>query len=648
MAQKTGKKLASSKTLSRREMLKRSTGYAAGIAAMAASGSSASAGTQSFEYVVIGSGPGGGPLACNLARAGHTVCLMEAGGPATDPDLEALMKVPVYNSASTADPRIAWEYYVRHYADNTQQLKDSKYVAAKGGVLYPRASTIGGCAIHNVLVMMYPSDSDWQFIADLTGDPSWTPDLMRSYFQRMEQCRYTTPPFGPDTARHGFDGWQATELADPQIFYGEPQVKRLLQTAESVLGKPGDVNSFLQNKLDPNDYTTTQNDQQGLYGLPLSRLNGARWSVRDRVLETAAEYPNNLTIMTNCLVTRVLMNGDTATGVEYMQGEYLYRASPNADPKAAAPQTLEVRATREVIISAGTFNSPQILKLSGIGATSELSKLGIRTQIELPGVGVGMMDRYELGVVTQLKAPLTLFDNCVLGSATDPCFGAWLEGQGIYTTNLTAVTNIRKSDPSQPVRDMLIVLATGPFHGYFPGWQIQVINPTQFSWLLLKAHTQNRAGTVTLQSNDPRDMPVINFHYFNEGTDQAGQDLAGVVNGIQQIRQLNAQISDLSAGELVPGPAVQTPADIATFVKNEAWGHHASCSNPMGTSPSTGAVVNSEFKVFGTRNLRVVDASVFPRIPGYYPMIAIMMISEKASDVILTAARRGKKQEPPA
>jgi choline dehydrogenase len=135
-------------------------------------------------------------------------------------------------------------------------------------------------------------------------------------------------------------------------------------------------------------------------------------------------------------------------------------------------------------------------------------------------------------------------------------------------------------------------------------------------------------------------MPVIDFHYFQEGTDQAGNDLASVVDGIRLVRRMNAQISDLADSELVPGADVKSNSDLATFVKNEAWGHHASCSNRMGSTSDPMAVVDSKFKVIGTRNLRVVDASVFPRIPGYYPTIPIMMMSEKASDVILEETRR--------
>jgi choline dehydrogenase len=616
---------------------------AAGLAAAATRPLRAIADSQEADYVIVGAGPGGGPLACNLAIAGYRVVLIEAGTSATAPsdqDLQIEMKVPILFAEASADPRIAWEFYVRHYSNEAQQARDSKYVPARKGILYPRASTIGGCGIHNVLVMLYPSNSDWEHIANATNDDTWNPDNMRSYFQRMEQCRYATPPAPgtPDTARHGFNGWQTTELSNSQIFLADPQLTEMIQVAADVMGKPGDFAKYSSSFLDPNDYTVTLNDTPGAYNLPLSRLNGARWSVRDRILQVAAAYPN-LTVLTDCLVTRVVMDGPRATGVEYLQGSHLYRASPLANPNAPPPQKRVIKASREVILSAGTFNSPQILKLSGIGPGDELSKLGIEVEIDLPGVGTGMMDRYEIGVVSQLKAPYTIFNACNFGSPTDPCFGEWLQGQGIYTTNDGPITGIIKSDPSRPDRDLCILLLPGNFHGYFPGWPNVFINPTQITWLVLKAHTQNRAGTVTLQSTDPRDTPIINFHSFNEGTDTSGQDLASIVSGIGVAREINSRFSGLIASELAPGLV-----DPATFVQNEAWGHHAACSNPMGASRDPLAVVDSNFKVRGTHNLRVVDASVFPRIPGYFPMIPLMMMSEKASDVIQRKAR-GQREE---
>ncbi len=254
-----------------------------------------------------------------------------------------------------------------------------------------------------------------------------------------------------------------------------------------------------------------------------------------------------------------------------------------------------------------------------------------------------MMDRYEVSVVTQVKDPFELYDKCVPKSPTNPCMADWRQGKGIYTTNGLGISAIRKSDPSRPDRDLVISLGSGPFHGYHPGWENDFTHPSQFSWLVLKAHTKNAAGTVTLRSNDPRDAPAINFHYFQEGSDRNGEDLDAVVKAVQLIRQLNNQIPGHASSEIMPGSDVQSASEIAAFVRNEAWGHHASCSNRMGARGDRMAVVDSEFKVFGTRNLRIVDASVFPRIPGYFIMVPIFMISEKASDVILADARRGRK-----
>ena len=147
---------------------------------------------------------------------------------------------------------------------------------------------------------------------------------------------------------------------------------------------------------------------------------------------------------------------------------------------------------------------------------------------------------------------------------------------------------------------------------------------------MLKAHTANRAGCVRLRSADPRDTPLIDFNYFDAADDPSGADLRAVVEGIRFARAAAAPLRDagLMAEEICPGADVESGAALADYVRDTAWGHHASCSCAIGT------VLDADFAVRGVNNLRVVDASVFPRIPGFFIASAIYMIAEKAADVI--------------
>jgi choline dehydrogenase-like flavoprotein len=181
----------------------------------------------------------------------------------------------------------------------------------------------------------------------------------------------------------------------------------------------------------------------------------------------------------------------------------------------------------------------------------------------------------------------------------------------------------------------------GRFEGYFEGFSNLIRDHHDaLTWAVLKAHTDNRAGRVRLRSSDPRDPPAVDFHYFEEGDDSQGRDLAAVVDGIRFVRRMTAPLIEegIIAEELMPGPAVASDADLAQYVRDTAWGHHASCSCPIG-APDTGGVLDSGFRVHGTHGLRVVDASVFPRIPGFFVVSAVYMIGEKAADAILADAR---------
>jgi choline dehydrogenase len=597
------------------------------------------------EYIVVGSGAGGGPLACNLARAGHKVALFEAGGD----DADDVTSVPYFTVFASEDPRIKWDYFVRHYADQAQQQRDFKYVASEDGIWYPRVGNLGGCTIHTFLFATYPSDSDWDHIAQVTGDGTWNSASMRQYFQRLERCRYLAPQGNSNPSLHGFDGWQPTEMPNPLMFALDTQVRRILRVAaQTVLGEAwaNAIQQFFASALDPNDWRVQKN-REGMYNTPLFRLNGVRYGPRQFIRETAAALPNNLIVKTHALVTRVLFDGTTAIGVEYLEGEHLYRADPNAPQSGPEPGPRQTMlATREVILSAGSFNTPQILKLSGVGPADELTAHGISPIVDLPGVGENLNDRYEVSVVTKMKENFTVTADCRPGQPDDPCMFQWLHGTGPYTSVPAVSALFVRSDTARaagrPDPDLFIFNALGRFRGYFPGYSYLDVaaadGVNQFTWAVLKAHTLNHAGTVKLRSADPRDTPLINFHYFEEGSDTAGEDLASVADGVQLIRRMNADIADISQGEFFPGAQVKSRSEIKQYIRDEAWGHHASCTCKMGPASDPMAVVDSEFRVHGTSNLRVVDASVFPRIPGYFILMPIYMISEKASDVILAGA----------
>jgi choline dehydrogenase len=188
--------------------------------------------------------------------------------------------------------------------------------------------------------------------------------------------------------------------------------------------------------------------------------------------------------------------------------------------------------------------------------------------------------------------------------------------------------------------DLYIFGLPGTFKGYVPGYSASFERyRDRFTWAILKAHTNNTAGRVTLRSKSPLDTPQVEFHYFSEGNDEKQADLDAVMNGVSFVRDMNQHLGALIAEEEWPGSLGDTPEKLRQFIQNEAWGHHASCTNKIGADNDPMAVLDSRFKVRNTQGLRVVDASVFPKIPGYFIVSAVYMISEKASDVILADAK---------
>jgi choline dehydrogenase len=248
-----------------------------------------------------------------------------------------------------------------------------------------------------------------------------------------------------------------------------------------------------------------------------------------------------------------------------------------------------------------------------------------------------------VGVVSEMSRDFVLLGQNTfappVGATPERAWREWQEGRGLYTSNGVVIGISLRSSRQQPDPDLFVFGLPGHFRGYYPGYSKDLLNKrNRFTWAVLKAHTSNRGGRVTLHSADPRATPEIVFHYFEEGTDRAGEDLEAVVEGVLFARSIMKAAGPLVRSELVPGANVRTREQLREFIRNEAWGHHASCSNRMGPRTDPYAVVDSRFRVHGVRGLRVVDASIFPRIPGFFIVTAVYMISEKASDVLLRDA----------
>ncbi|ORX97503.1 choline dehydrogenase [Clohesyomyces aquaticus] len=620
-----------------------------------------------YDFIVIGSGPGGGPVAANLSRAGHTVLLLEAGDDQGN-NLDEQIPARFLNWEENALQR--WDFFVKHFGDDEKQAaRDPKMtwrtpdgsifvgtdppVGSKQlGIYYPRSGTLGGCAAHNAMVAVLPPNEDWDYIAEVTEDDSWRAENMRRFFESVERNNYL--PAG--TPWHGFDGWFETNHSDPSALEAAKSVLSAALTVETG-HRPPPQDPLRGLLRDINNADPAKRD--GVYEMTMHMTgHGKRSSPRDYLVATAnarnahgeRRYP--LFVKTNSFATRILFENrqhrshgkkPKAIGVEYLQGQSLYQADPRWNKKNAGVKT-RAYARQEVIVACGAFNTPQLLKLSGIGPKKELEKHDIDIVVDLPGVGTNLQDNYEFSVVAKAQDTSLSSLNQSRGlTAGDPLFAEWVRtGKGPYASNLIPFSIFHTSTSSQDFQpDLHIFGGAFTFTGFFPGYSgSTAIN--NWTWDILKIRPRNM-GTVKLRSTNPLEAPDIDFNYFPTSHGDAvdtERDLEAMKEGTELARRINKQIEGSSAPFEEITPLVKSDAQIKQAIRNEAFGHHASSSCAIGSDKNKLACLDSRFRVRGVEYLRVVDASSFPRVVGSFPTIAIAVMAEKATKDILEDVKR--------
>ncbi|MCP5395277.1 MAG: choline dehydrogenase [Sphingomonadaceae bacterium] len=523
-----------------------------------------------FDFVIVGGGVAGCILANRLSDNPATrVLLLEAGGKDNSPLIRAPGGLlPIMMSGSHA-----WRYM-----SAPQPHLDNRPLYS------PRGKVLGGGSSINGMVYDRGFHSDYDRWAQ-AGNAGWSFADVLPYFRKLENY------LPSDDIWHGKGGpIQVTRAGQDHPF------ARAFVEAGQQAGHPynPDLNGA---------------DRHGFGAVDLTVGKGKRSSASSAYLHPVMKRAN-LTVLTGALSRRILFNGKRASGVEFAHGGAVKTAS----------------ATREVILSSGAINSPQVLMLSGIGPAAHLREHGIEVVHDLPGVGQGLQDHLAAHVRYKATKPLSML------RYLNPLRGAVAMGQ--YLISKTgpladpgmSVACFVKSDPAldEPDIKMLLIMALFsqngqkmvPIHGYYA--HINVARP-------------EARGSVTLASADPGSPPVIDQNY-----NATENDRRVIRRGVQIAREVFNQpaFDDYRGDELAPGPQVQSDAEIDAYIRATAEAdYHSVGTARMGSDPM--AVVDSQLRVRGLEGLRVIDASIMPHLPGANTAIPVAMIAEKAADMIL-------------
>jgi choline dehydrogenase len=532
---------------------------------------------DSFDYVIVGAGSAGCILANRLTADGsRSVCLLEAG----PPDWNPYIHIPAGFIKTLTNPKVNWLY----------EAEPSHWTGGRA-IGVPRGKTLGGSSSINGHIYNRGQRMDFDNWSQ-RGNQGWGYADVLPYFRRCERRIG-----GAEDAFRGRDG----NLAVTDLNYSHPLCEAFMDGAEQI-GIPRNP-----------DYNGVK--QEGISYVQRTAHRRRRVSTASAFLNPAKSRPN-LTVRTNAMATRILLQGKRAVGVAYAKG-------------GAGGRIDEVRAEREVILSGGAINSPQLLQISGIGPAALLQSVGIELKHDLAGVGENLRDHYAPRFSARVKNVETINERArglpLIGEVFKYVIGA----KSIVNLSPSMVYGFWHSDPVTRSNDLQFIFTPASYkqgvHGLLddhPGFTVA-------AW----QHRPQSKGWVRARSADAFEKPVIQPNYL-----AAEEDRRLVVAAMKLARQLmhTEPMKPYVDFEESPGDAVQTDDELLEAARH--WGNttfHVMGTCRMGPDTDPTAVVDDRLRVHGLERLRVIDASVMPTMISANLNAATMMIGEKGADLVL-------------